>query len=76
MLPGGLFSGFCVIATICSLLASTGNALTYSATSKKRWTEDNSPWAYETEETYTFVKDPDEKFRMMWEMYEGSVALT
>jgi len=49
----------------------------YTSTAKKRWTNQTSaPWVYNTDETYTDVLGNSEKFRMEWEMYEGSIALT
>ena len=58
------------------MFAALANGTTYTSPSKKRWTTANSPYKYDTEETYSFIDNTSEKFRMQWEMYEGSIALT
>ena len=66
----------CLLAQVCLMFAALTHGATYESPSKKRWTKDSSPYTYETEETYEFVDGTSESFRMQWEMYEGSIALT
>ena len=72
----------CLLAQVCLMFAVLAQGtLTHLSASKKRWTADTTyqstgKYAYETEETYSFVDGTSESFRMQWEMYEGSIALT
>lgn len=45
-----------------------------SDTAGKRWVGATGV-TYDTEEEYTNVKGIQEKYRMLWELYEGSIAL-
>ena len=66
----------CLLAQVCLMFAALAHGATYSSPSAKRWTKSSSPYEYETEETYEFVDGTSESFRMQWEMYEGSIAIT
>lgn len=72
----GYAFGFRHLAILAVSLANEFGVSAYSSTGNKRWTENSSPYNYKTDETYVDVKGFTESFRMQWEMYEGSIALT
>ena len=57
-------------------ITQVGAENTYvSNTANKRWVGPNPSVSYDTEEEYENVKGIKEKYRMLWELYEGSIAL-
>ena len=68
--------GLTLLLSLQMAITQVGAENTYvSNTANKRWVGPNPSVSYDTEEEYENVKGIKEKYRMLWELYEGSIAL-
>ena len=65
--------GLALLVSLSMTVGQVGAANTYTSSTAKRWTD--SSGNYDTTETYTDVLGEQETFKMLWELYEGSIAL-